>query len=437
MNGILLYNLYPRLVGKFEDMKAHALRAKQMDFEYVYLNPVALPGFSGSAYAIKDYYLYHPMHYKGFPLDGEDYTEENLFKNKEKAEKEFKKFIEYCRELGLKVMIDLVINHSSIDSNLVNEHIVWYKRSKSGRIINPGVKENNKYVKWGDLALIDNGASKDKKNLWNYWLKLLTYYLELGIEGFRCDAAYKVPSQLWKFLIKNVKQKNKEIIFLAETLGCTPKELEKIGGCGFDIVMNSFKWWNLKDSWFLNDYNKWSNKYQSLIFPENHDTLRFAKEYGINKEKAVFNYALQCYFCSSIAITLGFEYGFTKKIDVVNTNPSDYETFNYDLSEEIKRINQEKKKYQIFREDNFIEQIHFNENIFSFRKKSRDDMETIVLIANLSGEYFNRVEYINFGQLFDGEIKDISLGHKMENVPNNFEYYLNPYEIKVFYSRKS
>ena len=27
----------------------------------------------------------------------------------------------------------------------------------------------------------------------------------------------------------------------------------------------------------------------TVVFPENHDTLRFAKEYGINKEKAVFN----------------------------------------------------------------------------------------------------------------------------------------------------
>jgi len=31
MEGILVYNLYPRLVGKFEQMKSHALRAKKWD----------------------------------------------------------------------------------------------------------------------------------------------------------------------------------------------------------------------------------------------------------------------------------------------------------------------------------------------------------------------------------------------------------------------
>ena len=434
MEGILVYNLYPRLVGKFEQMKSHAVRAKEMGFQYIYLNPVALPGFSGSSYAIKNHYLYHPIHYKGWPLEGEDYSEENLSKNKNLAESEFQDFIEFCNEIGIKVMLDLVINHTSIDSNLVNEHGVWYKRSKRGNLINPGVKEHGNYIKWGDLALIDNKRSEDKKALWNYWLELLEHYLKLGIKGFRCDAAYKVPTELWRFLIKNSKNNDSEIVFLAETLGCTPKELEKIGACGFDIVMNSFKWWNLKDEWFLKDYNEWSNKYQSLIFPENHDTLRYAHEFGINKDKAVFTYALQCFFCSSIAITLGFEYGFTNKIDVVTTNPSDYEEANYDLSEEISKINKLKKTYPILKEDNYIEQLHLGDNIFAFKKKSRDGEKTLVLIANLDENNWKRVEYIDFYKLLDSEkIKDISIGHQMEKVPNWFEYYLKPYEIKLFY----
>jgi len=186
----------------------------------------------------------------------------------------------------------------------------------------------------------------------------------------------------------------------------------------------------------LKDYNLWSNKYNSLCFPENHDTLRFATEHNNNKEKAVFSYTLESLFCSSVAITLGFEHGFTKKIDVVTTNPTDYEEINYDISEEIKEINSLKKSYKIFGEDNFIETIALGENLLTFRKESRDKKEIIVVIANLNEYNWERVEYFNFSQLFNGEIVDISLGHKMEVVPNNFEYYLKPNEIKVFYSKK-
>ena len=157
--------------------------------------------------------------------------------------------------------------------------------------------------------------------------------------------------------------------------------------------------------------------------------------FGINKDKAIFTYALQCFFCSSIAITLGFEYGFTKKIDVVTTNPMDYEEANYDISKEISKINDLKKTYLILKEDNFIEQIQLGENIFAFKKKSKDNKKTMLVIANLSEYSWTRVEYINFYQLFGTDkLKDISIGHQMEFVPNYFEYYLKPYEIKLFYT---
>lgn len=436
MKGILVYNLYPRLIGKFEHMKTHAKRAQEMGFEYIYLNPVAASGFSGSSYAVKDYYLYHPMHTKGWPLEGEDYSEENLIKEKKIAEKNFKAFIKYCEKLGLKVMLDLVINHTAIDSTLAKEHKEWYLKDDEGNILNPGADQDGEWITWGDLASIDNDNSSEKTELWNYWLKLLNYYLTLGIKGFRCDAAYHIPVDLWKFLIENIRKTDKNVVFLGETLGCTPKELMAIGDAGFDILMNSFKWWDMKAPWFLKDYNLWSKNYNSLCFPENHDTVRFAKEFDGNKEKAVFVYTLESLFCSSIAITLGFEYGFQNKIDVVTTNPTDYEKISYDITQEIKTINELKKSCEIFKEDNFIETISLGENLFVFRKESKDKKEIMVVMVNLNENEWERVEYYNFSQLFNGEIKDLSLGHKMDKVPNNFEYFLKPNEIKIFYSKK-
>lgn len=432
MSGILVYNLYPRLIGKFSDMKPHALRAKEMEFEYIYLNPLAAPGFSGSSYAIKDYYLYHPMHTKGWPVEGEAYSDASLKKEKKVAEKELKAFVKYCEEIGLKVMLDLVINHTAIDSNLVKEHKEWYLCDEDGNIENPGADQDGTFITWGDLASLDN----DNKELWTYWLDLIKYYISLGIRGFRCDAAYHIPEELWKYLISNAKKIDKEIVFLGETLGCTPEELMVIGDSGFDVLMNSLKWWDYKAPWFLKDYNLWSGNYNSLCFPENHDTLRYAKEFKGNKEKAVFIYNLQALFCSSIGITLGFEFGFEKKLDVVTTNPEDFEDVKYSIVKELREINELKKKYKIFNEDNNIETIFLGDNLFTFRKISKDKKENLVIIANLNENNWERVEYYNFNQLFNSEIKDISIGHKMEVVPNNLEYHLKPYEIKVFYSKE-
>jgi len=48
--------------------------------------------------------------------------------------------------------------------------------------------------------------ARTKKGLWDYWNKLVQYFQEMGILGFRCDAAYQVPADLWKFLISAAKK---------------------------------------------------------------------------------------------------------------------------------------------------------------------------------------------------------------------------------------
>ena len=86
--------------------------------------------------------------------------------------------------------------------------------------LHPGAKEGNRQVVWGDLAEIDNAGSPDRDSLWHYWLKLVEYYAALGFSGFRCDAAYKVPADLWRFLISQVKGAHPDTLFFAESLGC-------------------------------------------------------------------------------------------------------------------------------------------------------------------------------------------------------------------------
>ena len=78
----------------------------------------------------------------------------------------------------------------------------------------------------------------------------------MGIDGFRCDAAYKVPAELWEFLISRSKAKYPDCIYLAETLGCTPEETLRIVNTGFDYMFNSSKYWDFKEPWLLKQYNQ-------------------------------------------------------------------------------------------------------------------------------------------------------------------------------------
>ncbi|BDU50172.1 alpha-amylase family glycosyl hydrolase [Haliovirga abyssi] len=430
--GIRVYNLYPKLIGSMEKWIEHFDRIKEMNFNWIYINPFHSPGFSGSDYAVKDYNLYHPLFVTG-EMDFSD-----LHGQKEKGDFLLEKVCNEAEKKGMKIMMDLVINHTAIDSPLTKEHPEWYMKNSDGSIKNPGAMDGNNWIEWGDLAQIDNEYSIDKDNLWEYWLDMILKYAKLGVRGFRCDAAYHIPRNLWEYLISNVKSKYPDSVFIAETLGCTPKQLINTADAGFDFVMNSFKWWDLKADYFLKDYGEWADKYPSLTFPENHDTERYSKEINGNKDLAIAKYALGAYFCSSIAITIGFEFGFERKIDVVQTNPSWMEDKKYDISKEISRINQIKSEYDILQEDNIIEPIYFkNHNIFAFTKESLDKSEKILVMINNDGEHINTIYYNGLYNLMGGEkVIDISHGHRMENIPDNFEYNLSPGEVKLFYIKK-
>lgn len=426
-----IYNLYPYLLSDFEKWFDKLDDIAFMNFNWVYVNPFHLPGFSGSIYSIKNYYEYNPSLLK---TDYETMAKDSL-KYREEGDSFVKNFCEESRKRKINVMMDLVVNHTSIDSELIDLKPEWYEKNEDGTLRNPGALDGDELIIWGDLAQIDNENSSDKENLWKYWLDYVLYYAGLGIRGFRCDAAYQVTSSLWKYLISEVKKVYPDTIFLAETLSCTPEQILEIINSGFDLVMNSFKWWNFHDEWFLRDYDKWVDKCPSLTFPENHDTERFAKEYNGDSKKAVCYYAIGAYFCSGIAITLGFEYGFKNKINVVETTSLNYEDIEYNIAEDIRIINEIKSEYNILKEDNFIKLYDFNnENIFSFLKTSKDKSEKIFLIANINTDQGVNVEVPKmFEVMGNSKIEDISHGHRMDEVPDNFQYYLQPGEVKLFY----
>ncbi|HEY9766397.1 MAG TPA: alpha-amylase family glycosyl hydrolase, partial [Chroococcales cyanobacterium] len=187
LEGARIYNLYPRLLGLIGNWVRHFDRIKGMGFNWIYLNPLHYPGFSGSLYSVKDYYSYNPMFFE---------TTEG-----KKAEQELRRLLAEAHRRGLKVMMDLVINHTAIDSVLVEEHPEWYQKNEDGSIKNASCLDGLETVVWGDLAQLDNNKKENKEDrgLWDYWLNLVRHCLSLGFDGFRCDAAYHIPSDLWKF----------------------------------------------------------------------------------------------------------------------------------------------------------------------------------------------------------------------------------------------
>ncbi len=420
-----IYNLFPRLIGSMDDWSGHLNRIKDMGFNWIYLNPFHYSGFSGSLYSIKDYYNFNP-----------------LFINpdsKLSPVEQLGKFIQTCRKKDIKVMMDLVINHTAKDHPFTKEHPEWYQKNKNGEILSPGAWDNGRWVEWGDLAEVDNNNALERVKLWNYWRDLISYYIELGFDGFRADAAYSVPSALWDFLIHDAKGKKNDLFFFAESLGCPVEKTVELAETGFDYIFNSSKWWNYQDDWLLEQYAKTREKAPSISFPESHDTPRLAFESGNNidliKQRTVFT----AFFSSGWMIPAGFEYGFKNKMDVVHTSPSDWEEINIDLTGFIKQINQFRMKYKIFSGESEIKKIDPGNNmdILALLKFSGNGKEKALIILNrdLNRSYnISAAEIGGFPEV--NNIKEYCLFPEEKPSPASFKdlnIELKPYDIKVFY----
>ncbi len=422
---VIIYNLFPRLVGWLELWYEHFERIKSMGFNWVYINPIHYAGFSGSIYSIKEYYdIYDPA----LINEKRDMSPDDMIKE----------MINEVHKRDMKIMVDLVLNHTAIDCPLLKEHPKWYKYDEDGEIEHPKAMDGDIIVaEWGDLADIDNENSSDKKGLWNYWKKLIEHYLELGFDGFRTDAAYQVPSELWQYLIEAARDKKPDTEFFAETLGCEAEDIIRIGEAGFTYTFNSSKWWDYEEKWGLKQYNENIGVSKSISFAETHDTTRLAEEYDDNWAMIKQRLLFASIFSSGVMLPIGAEFGFLKKIDVVKTNSLDWEPIRYDLSDFISKCNQLKLKYKIFQEDNKLTPIKTKnpDDIFAFMKTSDNGKQKALIIINKDPLNSQNIHFPSLYKFFDTNkpIKDISIEYKLDSISEEFDYDLKPAQMIILF----
>ncbi|MDH5524618.1 MAG: alpha-amylase family glycosyl hydrolase [Desulfobulbaceae bacterium] len=411
---MIIYNLFPTLAGNFSQWQPHLKRAAAMGFNWVFVNPVLKPGVSGSLYSISDYFALNPALVSA--------------KSKKTPEQQLKECIKAAAKKGLPMMIDLVISHCAADSPLIKEHPQWFAW-EHGRVAHPFCNENGKKVVWKDLAQFDHHNSPDQEGLYRFILQAVNYLLDLGFKGFRCDAAYQVPGRLWRRLIAEVKKSHPEVLFFAETLGCSADQTRKTAGAGFDYIFNSSKWWDFHAPWLMEQYVVCREISRSVAFAESHDTMRLAEELHGNSEGLKQRYLFSALFSAGVMMPMGFEFGLRKKLHVVHTTPADWEEGEIDLTAFIAAVNAVKSRYQIFQEEALSKVIAYqNPNILILWKSSVASREEALLILNKDvhhHQYFQADNLQDFVQA-GAPLIDISPEYALDFLPEPFSYDLRP-----------
>jgi starch synthase (maltosyl-transferring) len=412
---VVLYNVFPLLAGPFSKWGPHLKRAAGMGFNWVFFNPVQQLGASRSLYSIADYFRFNSD-----LLDPDSTASQD---------DQFHQMIEQARGVGLKVMIDLVINHCAIDSPVTREHPEWFVREADGCIANASCQQNNQKVVWRDLAQFDHEHTSDPEGLYNYCRRIVEHLVALGFEGFRCDAAYKVPRRFWKRLIHDVRPRRSDLCFVAETLGCTADQTKDTARAGFNYVFNSSKYWNFQDWWLLAQYNLLRETTLSISFPESHDTERLSATSNGNLNAMKQRYLFAALFSAGVMIPIGFEYGFRKPLHVVTTTPADWETNDIDLCAYIAKVNGIKKTYPIFLEESSTQILHSpNPNVLLMWKGSVKRPHEALLILNKDPWNYQEFYTDHFGHYIQSgsPLHDVSPEYPLDYIHQPFHYALRP-----------
>ena len=107
---------------------------------------------------------------------------------------DFKSMMKQAHDLGLKVIIDWVPNHTGWDHQWLKDHKDWYTQDADGNVIkSPTLKGNP--TDWYDVAELNFDNQDMRKAM---IADLLFWINEVGIDGFRFDVAHDVPNDFWK-----------------------------------------------------------------------------------------------------------------------------------------------------------------------------------------------------------------------------------------------
>ncbi len=121
---------------------------------------------------------------------------------------DFREVVARCHEKGMSVIIDWVPNHTSWDNEWLAQHKEWYTQDENGEVISPAG------TGWNDVADLnfDNAEMRLAMiDAMKYWVT------EVGIDGFRCDAADFVPFEFWKQAVDSLRAiPERSLLLLAE-----------------------------------------------------------------------------------------------------------------------------------------------------------------------------------------------------------------------------
>ncbi len=397
--------------GTFKAFEAHLPRLKELGADVLWFMPIHPIGVEnrkgslGSYYSVKDYYGINP---EFGTLD------------------DFKSVVAKAHELGMKVIVDVVANHTSHDAVLITEHPDWYVRDSSGKVVSP--------FDWTDVAKLDYSKPEFRR----YMIDMLKYWVkDVNLDGFRCDVAAEVPVDFWNEARTELNG-IKPVFMLAEAenIDLMKYAFDADYGWEFHHVMNSIA----KGTQNVADLEKYLLK-KAATYPKNALKMNFITNHDENSWNgtefermgvAVKTMAALSFVVDGMPLIYnGQEVGFDERLKFF-----DKDTIVWDdaanMADFYKKLTALKKKYAVLNAgetgaDIFRITTTADSTVFAFTREG--DTEKLFMIFNLTAakqlvKFTGDAHLGSYTEYFTGEAKEFMAEQDMALEPWDYKVYI-------------
>jgi len=383
------YEMFPRSCGTFKDCERLLPEIAEMGFDILYFPPVhpigqafrkgknnsrtAQPGEPGSPWAI------------GGKEGGHKATHPELG-----TLKDFQRLVKTAKKNGIDIALDIAYQCSP-DHPYVKEHPEWFRHRPDGSI----QYAENPPKKYEDIYPFEF-ESPHWRPLWEELKSIVEFWVDQGVHVFRVDNPHTKPFDLWEWMIRDLKKKYPDLIFLSEAF-TRPNLMYRLAMLGFTQSYTYFTWRNTKKE--LADYlteltqTEVREFFRPNLWPNTPDILH---EYLQRGGRPAFMARLV------LAATLGSSYGIYGPAYELGENiPREHGSEEYVNSEKyeiknrnlhdpaslrpfISRVNGIRKENPALQSN---ESLRFhpidNDQLIAYSKRTPDKKNVIITVVNL------------------------------------------------------
>lgn len=299
-------------------------------------------------------------------------------------------FVELARathRLGARIFLDIVINHTGWGSSLQENHPEFFLRQPDGAFASPGAWG----TVWEDLVELEQHDVR----LWDLIADSLLVWCRRGVDGFRCDAGYKVPANAWQYIIARVQEEFPTAVFLLEGLGGSWEATETLlteGGMQWAYSELFQNYSGGEVAWYLEYATRQNARVGTYVnYSETHDNDRLAKR-GLGWALLRNRLCALTSASGGFGFTCGVEWLATEKIRVHGRTGLNWD-HPTNIVPELATLNHLLAEHPCFFDGAQLKRLSPPDtSVFALHRKSAEGADEVLVLVNTNAEQEQTVQ---------------------------------------------